>query len=350
MFSSSSKNNSRPHKSLATAALIAGFAALTSSQPTVAQEAKIKIGSFVPPKAHEVRFGIVPWIKEVEKATGGEVKFQQFWGGSLSRSPLKQYEILENGIQDATIIVPAYVLAQFPDFSLFSLPYLGIKNGEEGSVALWRLGQSGMLRGLDRVHVVTLYTNDNSLIHFRKPIKSIEAVRGAKIRVAGPAESGIIKILGGTPVGMPITQTAQALNTGVVDGTMTTWGALQAFRLEPLAKSSIVDSLGVRSFIIAINKKIYDGLSAKAKAAMAAHGGEKFARNMGQVFDRQSAAVLKRAKEKRAGSIYEFSAMEGAKRAAMFKKMQDAWIEKTPDGAKKMATFKKILAEVRSGS
>ena len=315
-----------------------------------AQKASIKIGSFVPPKAHEVKFGIVPWIKEVEKTTNGEVSFQQFWGGSLSRSPLKQYEILENGVQDATIIVPAYVLAQFPDFSLFSLPYLGIKNAEVGSVALWRLGQTGLLRGLDRVHVVTLYTNDNALIHFRKPIKSIDAIKGAKIRVAGPAESGIIKVFGGTPVGMPITKTAQALNTGVVDGTMTTWGALQAFRLEPLAKSSIWDQLGVRTFIIAVNKKVYDGLSRKAKDAMAAHGGEKFARNMGQVFDRQSAGVLERARAQRGGSIYEFNAADQAKRGAMFKGMHDEWVAKTPDGAKKMATFRKILEEVRAGS
>lgn len=313
------------------------------------EAAEIKFGSFVPPKAHEVRFGIIPWIKEVEKATGGEIKFKQFFGGSLSRSPKKQYEILENGVQDATIIVPGYVLAQFPDFSLFSLPYLGIKSAEEGSVALWRLGQKKMLRGLDRIHVVTLYSNDNSLIHFTKVIRSIDALKGAKIRVGGPAESQSIKVLGGTPVGMPITRTAQALNTGVVEGTMSTWGALQAFRLEPLVKSSIVDPLGVRPFIIAINKKVYDGLSKKAKMAIVAHGGENYAKNMGQVFDRQSKGVLKRANEKRPDTIIRFSADDQKKRASMFKKQHADWVSKTPDGAKKMAALRQILADIRAG-
>lgn len=322
---------------------------MVASPMSQAHAAEIKIGSFIPPKAHEVRFGLEPWMKAVEKSSDGEIKFKKFFGGSLSRSPLKQYEILENGVQDATIIVPAYVLAQFPDFSLFSLPYLGIKNAEEGSVALWRLGQMGLLRGLDRVHVVTLYTNDNSLIHFRKPIKSLAELKGAKIRVAGPAESGIIKIFGGTPVGMPITRTAQALNTGVVDATMSTWGALQAFRLEPLVKSSITDNLGVRSFIIAINKKVYNGLSDKAKAAIAKHGGEKLARDMGKVFDRQSASVIKRAEEKRPKSIFKFSVAEQLKRAQMFDKIKKNWVAKTPDGAKKLAALEKILADIRAG-
>ena len=327
---------------------VAGIAVLAASSLSVSA-APLKFGSFIPPKASEVREGIIPWIKEVEKATDGELSFQQFFGGALSRSPLKQYELLQNGVQDVTIIVTPYVASVFPDFSLFALPYLGLRNAEEASVALWRMGQTGLMRGLDRVHVVTLYTNDNSHIHTRDKTTSIEDLKGMKIRAAGPTEATITKILGATGVGMPITQVAQSLNTGVIKGAMSTWGAIRAFRLERLVNATIEDQLGVRTFIIAINKKVYAGLSDKAKKVLSDTGGEKLARHMGQVFDRQSARVRAKAVADRPDSIISFSATEQKHRAKLFQPVHDQWMEKNDQGKELLAKFNVILADIRAG-
>lgn len=310
----------------------------------------LKFGSFIPAQADEVKDGIIPWMNEVEKDTDGELTFQQFFGGALSRSPLKQYELLENGIQDATIIVTSYVASIFPDFSLMATPYLGFENAEESSVALWRLSQSGMLRGLDRVHVVSIYTNDNGRIHTRNAITSLDELEGMKIRAAGPAEAMITDVLGATGVGMPVNQVAQSLNTGVIDGAMQTWGSLRAFRLEPLVNSTIEDDLGVRCFIIAINKDVYEGLSDKAKKVLAETGGEKLARRMGQVFDQQSASVRAKAMADRPDSIITFTDAEKEERAKLYEPVREQWLEENENGEELLAKLNQILAEIRAGN
>lgn len=233
---------------------------------------------------------------------------------------------------------------------MLGLPYLGIRDAEEGSVALWRLAQEIPLVGLDRFHVVTLYTNDNTLVHFRTEVDGPEAMIGAKVRAAGPAESRILKAMGATPVGMPITEVAQSMNTGVIDGMMATWGSMASFRLEPLAKSTIFDTLGVRPFIIAINQDVYDSLSDKAKAAINDLGGESLSRAMGQVMDAGTVGALSRAEEARADTIFRFTPEQSAERAAMFDVLKQKWIETNVDGAHKMDTLQRILTEIRNGS
>ena len=109
-----------------------------------AETVTLKIGSHTPGKSNHIRNGLIPWCRAVEKDSGGTLKFQEFWGGQLSRSPAKQYELLINGIQDATTVLPSYTQELFPDFSLFSLPYL-FRNAAEGSVAMWRMYEKGLL-------------------------------------------------------------------------------------------------------------------------------------------------------------------------------------------------------------
>lgn len=324
-----------------------GAAILAASSVAVSAEA-LKFGSFIPAQADEMKSGIIPWMEEVEKASDGEITFQKFFGGALSGSPVKQFELLENGIQDATIVVTSYVHAVFPDFSLFATPYLGLKNAEESSVALWRLSQTGMLRGLDRLHVVSVYTNDNSRLHTRKEISSLDDLKGMKIRAAGPTESSISSVIGATGVGMPINQVAQSLNTGVIDAAMQTWGSLRAFRLESLVRSSIEDELGARTFIVAINKDVYEGLSDKAKKVLAETGGEKLARHMGQVFDKQSADVRAKAMAARPESIVSFNDAEKVERAKLYQPVRDQWMEGNEQGEALLAKLNEIVAEMRA--
>ncbi len=77
----------------------------------------IKIGSFTPPKAKFLNTIVIPWLRKVEADSEGTVKFREFWGGALIRSPRKQWEGLNNGIQDASTIIPAYTSKLFPDFT-----------------------------------------------------------------------------------------------------------------------------------------------------------------------------------------------------------------------------------------
>ncbi len=66
----------------------AGMLALAAAE---AQAVDIRIGTFVPEKSVGVSRVIKPWMAAVAKETGVDVNLRGYWGGSLGRSPFKQY-------------------------------------------------------------------------------------------------------------------------------------------------------------------------------------------------------------------------------------------------------------------
>jgi len=322
-----------------TAALFAAALA-----PAAAADTTVKFGTFIPPNSVVMRVACKPWMDAVERDTAGRVKFQLFLGGSLSRAPEKQYELLLNGVQDATVVLPSYTQALFPDFSLLSLPYL-VNGAEEASVATWRMVASGLLTGLDNVHIVTAFTNSNSAVNLNKKIASADQLKGLKIRVAGPEESAIVKTIGATPVGMGIGQVAESLNRGVIDGALAGWSALNTFKIVPLIKIHYDEPYGVRTFFLALSKPVFQSLSAADKAIVTKHGGEALARQTGKATDDEDRVLIEKVKD----NILRPSAAERPAREKLFQAFHEEWIAEQKDGRKKYDAARKILADIRAG-
>jgi len=317
----------RRHALLAAAsAAVISIAALASAGTASAEPSVIKIGSHTPPKASHIRVILQPWMKRIEKESGGTVKFQEFWGGQLIRQPNKQYEGMINGIQDSTPVLPSYTEALFPDFGLFSLPFLFHGTGSEESAAVgWKLHEKGLINGLDKVYVAAVYSNDNGGMHFNSAFKSFDDMHGKKVRAAGPGEADVIKAVGATPVSMSITQVAESLNRGVIDGTFNGWSALNTFRITPLIKTHVDMPFGVRAFFMAINKKVYDGLPAAARRAIDKNSGLEFSKAHGAHWAAEGLKVRKESEKDRI--VLTPSREQLAAWSAKFRMFHDAWIK-----------------------
>lgn len=319
------------------------------SAPAVSFAAEvIKFGIFTPPKTTIMVNGIVPFLEQVAKESKGTFQYKGFWGGSIMRNPAKQYEVLIAGLQDGAMVLPSYTQALFPDFSLFALPNLFL-NGEEASVAMWRMHEKDLLGGLDKMHVMAIYSNGNSAFHVSKKLDSVEGLRGLKIRSAGPGEADIIKAMGAVPVGMSINQVAEAVSRGVIDGTLSGWDAIHSFRIEPLIVTSVDMPFGTRSFMLVLNRKVYDRLPQQAKDALAKYEGESLSRKFGKIYDVAGKKVAERAIESpKKGVIYGDKATL-AELERTFKPFHEAWIKEHKDGRKKYDALQRILAELRKG-
>lgn len=288
----------------------------------------IKLGSTSPPQASQVKHVYKPWIARMEKDSGGTLEIQAFFGGSLVRAHSKQYEGLINRMQDGATVVTSYTEKLFPDFGLFSLPFMFRGAGcEEAAYVAWNLFERGMIRGLDKVHVVGVFTNDNSGMHFNRPIKTLDEVKGLKVRVAGPGEAGVVEAMGGVPVGMSIRQVAESLHRGVIDGTLNGWSALNSFRITPLIKADVDMPFGVRSFFIAFNKKSFDALPRKARRAIDENGGLKLSMEFGKFWQREGLQM--RAKLAKDHTVIRPGEKElEAKWGPKFRHIVKAWIDK----------------------
>ena len=312
------------------------------AEPTV-----LKFGTHLPPGS-VMSVVISSWIKQVEKDADGTLKFQAFFGGALNRDAAKQYELMMNGIQDASIVLPSFTEELFPDFTLFSIPYL-IQNAEEGSIAHWRMYEKGFLGGLEKVYPVAIASHGNSALHFAKTIKSAEDIKGLKIRATGPQDTAIIKAMGAVAVGMGMPQVAEALNRGVVQGSLAGWAANRTFRLTPLLKSHFEEPYGVQTYLFIITKKAYDSLPAKAKQAIDKHSGLAFSRECGKAFDDSTEEIRKEAIANPNVNVITVSAAEQKQRfAAIFKPFHDEWLKKHGEkGKRNYDALTSILADIR---
>lgn len=314
----------------------------------LAQATTLKVVCFLPPRSVSVSKTLLPWMKSVEAAAEGELKLQGYWGGSLGRNPFKQYDLMKDGIGDIVYVLPNYTPGQFPDFSIFELPYL-IRSGEEGSVAIWRMYQKGMLRGLQQGHVIGFWSTEANIFHTSKPMRSLSDIKGLKIRGAGPVYGSFIKHLGGVPIGMSVTQVTESISRGVVDGTLLGWGGALIFRIHNVTSYHYEAPLGISPFFLSINMAKWQALSQKSKAAINKYGGEYLARLGGKAFDDFGKRAFKIISKAGKRTINRATPAEIEAQAAAAKPVHDAWIKRKKDGAKKYAALQQILADIRAG-
>ncbi len=326
------------------------FCALMVLSPwqALAAATTLRVICFLPERSVSVSKYFVPWMKSVEKASGGTLKMQGYWGGSLGRNPRKQFDLIRDGVADIGLVLPGYTPGKFPDFGIMELPYLA-RSAEESSVAIWRLFKKRMLRGLGATKTIGFFSTDPNVVHTRKPLKSLADLKGMKIRSAGPVYASTIKHFGGIPIGMPVTQLTESISRGVVDGALLGWGGALVFRIHNVAAYHYTTPLGTTPAMVAMNKGKWNGLPAKAKAAINKFGGEYTAHLGGKGFDNFSRRALDIIKKKGERSIVTASEAEIAQQAAEAKPVHDAWIAKTKNGAKKYAALTRILKDIRAG-
>jgi len=327
--------------------MTAAFAATAMWTAHTANAVTLKLAVFIPPKSVSGSRVLTPIAEMIEKESKGDLKIKIFYGGQLGRSPRKQYELVTNGVADMSYIVDIYMSGQFPDTSIFELPY-NIKNGTEGSLARWRMYQAGHLRGYNNVKTVGLWMSEPGGIHTRKPMKSLADIKGMKIRATGRVATAYLKQYGAIPVGMPVTKVTEAIDRGVLDGLMQSWVGLVTFRTHNVVKYHYEAPVGALTFSIVLNKKKWSKLSASQQALIDKYGGEFMARKAGNAFDTLGHQRKTKHQKDADRTFISLSGTELKKARADVQPIYDAWVKNTPNGQKKLDALQSILADIRS--
>lgn len=317
---------------------------LALARAAAADPVTVRFSTTLPPFAPVAADVIVPWFGAVERDSGGAIKFQTFWGGQLVSNQQKEWDGLMNGVFDLAALVPAFYVQALPNSPIFALPGV-VRSAEEAAVGGWKMNEAHLLRGMDRLYVIATFSNDPGGLHFARSLKSLADVKGLKIRVSGPAEAQIVEALGAAPVGMNVSDMAEALTRGVYDGSLNGWSANHLFRVTPVLKSHLDLSLGVRQFVFGMSRPAYDALPEAAKAALAKNSGLELSLRMGRAMEKDGAR--ERADAAAKGMMVPLTAADEARLNGIYQPLIDKWIADTPDGAKKFAYLEQVLADYR---
>jgi TRAP-type C4-dicarboxylate transport system substrate-binding protein len=244
------------------ASVLVGVLFLLVAMPLQAAEApvvKLKFSTFFPP-VHPISKLNEEWCKEVETRTNGRVTAKLFAGNTLT-PPTQTYDSVVKGIADVGQSLMAYSPGRFPLTGVFGLP-LGFTSGYQVTKVTNEYYKKFQPKELSDTQVMYLHGHGPGLIHTKKVIGAVDEIKGLRIKV-NAENADIITTLGGAPVTMPITETYDAVQKGLLDGLLLPMEALKGWRFAEVIKCTQLNhaiSYTAPMFVV-MNKEKWNAIS-----------------------------------------------------------------------------------------
>ena len=197
---------------------------------------------------------------EVKKRTNGQVEISYYPGGTLL-NPVKMYDGIVTGIADLGLSHIQYTRGRFPVMEVFDLP-LGFPSGWVAThVATDFYNKYKPSEWNDVTVLYVTPTGPAVLETVSKPVKTLEDLKGIKIRATGQM-TDIIKALGGIPIPLEMPDVYDALRRGVIEGVTVDLSTLKHWKFAEVTKYVTADwQLGtVITFYWVINKSKWNAL------------------------------------------------------------------------------------------
>jgi TRAP-type C4-dicarboxylate transport system substrate-binding protein len=329
-------------------------AVIAASAFAVPAHAQINLtfSSWVPP-THHLTIWQANWAAEVEKATGGRVKFS-----SLPKAPAAPpgtFDAVRDGLVDMSYVTASYTPARHILPLMAELPGAG-ETAEINSVAFsrihWKHFQKvGEYKG---VHLLAVFTHGPGQMFTKKPIKSLADFKNQKIRTGGGIAEQVANALGGSAFVKPAPESYELLNSGVADGVFFPFESIVSFKLDKVIGQATVFPGGLysSSFGFFMNEDKWAKIPKQDQAIINKLAGEHAARTNGQSWDRADKVGLDALKAAGANIMTATPAMQAEARKRSGPIIQD-WITqasaKLPNAKAVLDEFHQELKKVAAG-
>jgi TRAP-type C4-dicarboxylate transport system substrate-binding protein len=257
------------------------------------------------------------FVKEVEKRAP-EIKFRIYPSQSLGIKPVAQLDAMQAGTLEMAIYPMSYAVGKMPEASIFIMP--GVINsldqamkmkGSKFHEAVQKIAEE------NGIHIVTWWWTPGGFAAKDRDIKGPDSVNGLKIRAADPTFEAMLKAAGASVQAMPSTEIYPALQSGVLDATLTSCSTFVSMRLYEQTKHATVGgeyNLWMLMQPLVMSKKAWDALTPAQRKAF---------QEAADVSDEYFLKLQREATDK----MVEAYKKSGATVIEMTKGEYDAWVE-----------------------
>lgn len=257
--------------------------------PAWAAEVTLTVHHFLSPKSPAHKYFIEPWARRVQAQSGGRIAVEIFPSMSLGGKPPELYRQVRDGAADIVWTLIGYTPGVFPRAEVFELPTVHKGSARATNLAI-QDNFDLIAEDFEDLKPILVHVHAGNAIHMRdKAVRSLDDLKGLKLRTPSRTGAWLIEAWGAEPVGMPVPALPQALSKGVVDGALVPFEIMLPLKLQELTKYSVEGADGSRFgasvFLYAMNKERYDGLPGDLKAVIDANSGAAIAEEIGKVWD-----------------------------------------------------------------
>lgn len=237
--------------------------ALMTSTSAMAQEVTLTLHQFLPAQANVPKQVLDVWADNVEEASEGRIEIERYPSMQLGGTPPELMDQAMDGIADIVWTVVGYTPGRFPSTEVFELPFM-VEDARAASYAYWKMFEEHMKDGeFADLHIVGTWVHGPGMFHTNKPVTVPSDLEGMKIRGGSRLVNDLLTRVGAEPIGMPVPAIPEALSKGVIDGTTIPWEVTPALKVpELIGNHTEFDgpALYNLTFVLAMNKDVYDGL------------------------------------------------------------------------------------------
>ncbi len=280
------------------------------------------------------------WKGEVEKRTGGKVAIKTFPGGTLLGAKNMMDGVIA-GQADIGCLCMAYQPGRFIVTNATALP-MGFPDATVASLTLWDLYRKQKPEEFAKVKVLTMFTCAPANIYAKKPVRSLEDLKGLELRASGGVAQ-YLKVLGAAPVGMPQSETPEALQKGVVQGAVSSLETLMDFKYAEICKYVTMINGPVYPFAVVMNMETWNSLPKDVQEVMDGMGTEQ-AWWTGNYMDQHVIKSIEWSKKNHNIEIIKLTQKELARWDKLLKPIPDKWSQ---DAKAKGLPARTILKDIK---
>jgi TRAP-type transport system periplasmic protein len=215
-----------------------GMSAYAADKPIV-----MELSSFMT-TSDKLSVMLQEFCNEVGKRTNGRVRINYHPGGTLT-PPAQTFDSVQNEIIDMGYGPMGVTTGRFPLMEVMDLP-LGIKSANAASRLSTELVKKFKPKELAKVKVLWMLSSPPANLQTKKPVRTLQELKGLKLRSLGGTTTKYIEALGAVPVMIAPTDVYDALSKGVADGAVVISDALTTLKWGDILKYTAV--MGQNSF------------------------------------------------------------------------------------------------------
>jgi len=252
---------------------------------------------FMPPM-HPLHTNVlVPFAEEVAEKTQDRVKIFVYAANELAAAD-KNYDATLSGVIDIGLTLPAYTPGMFPLTTILEFPFM-FTSPLQANLTAWELfTDNPVIRDTEYKDVEVLWWGTTDLGHFlmKKPVKTVEDLHGKKVRSPSTVGNDVLAALDAVPVSLPVSDTYDAIERAIVDGTMLPISTLISFNLSDVVDHVLVMNMYATPLHMVMNKTSWGKISPEDQQVIKELL-EAFPKKIGEQYVREDQAGYKRAEE-----------------------------------------------------
>ena len=303
----------------------------TGAADAAPQVITLKVAHFLPASSSFNQKNAIPWCAKINKESNGRLKCQIYPSMQLGGTPAQLFDQARDGVADIIWTVPTYQAGRFTKSEVFELPFM-VKSAEKGSQAMWDYVHKNSMDEFKGVKLIFTHVHDGSQLHFgSKSVRTLEDMKGLKLRAPNRIGAKTLAALGAVPVQMPIPSVPESLAKAVIDGASLPWEVTPSLKLNEICKTSTETGPNQAKhanaiFVFAMNQAKYNSLPPDLKKVIDQNSGVATSKWVGQVWDAGVAASRKVSIDRK-NTINTLSDAEYQRWTKATASVDDSWIK-----------------------